>query len=192
MRHRSRAHYQVAQDTASDLEDDVWFSWRDWEYGINLDGMNAASARIVRQSNCVSLGSMRFIIDTGCGFNLIAARYVEDAHAMSKIKRLSSPIALNTAGGLSKALGTVSVECSHMPGGSFECLVMPETPSVISVGERCLDHGYSFHWPAGKTPYLLLPNGRRVNLVVDGKIPYLTLEGRKAMGQVDVLSLIHI
>ena len=105
---------------------------------------------------------------------------------MSKIQRLPNPIALNIAGGLSKALGTVSVACPQMPGGSFECLVMPETPSVISVGERCLDHGYSFHWPAGKTPYLLLPNGRRVNLVVDGKIPYLTLEGRQAMGQVDV------
>ena len=183
MRRRSRAHIQVAHDIASDLEDDVWFSWRDWEYG---DTGNAASARIVRNSHFVSLGSMRFIIDTGCGFNLIAARYVEDAHAMGKIKRLPNPIALNTAGGLSKALGTVSVACPQMPGGSFECLVMPETPSVISVGERCLDHGYSFHWPAGKTPYLLLPNGRRVNLIVDGKIPYLTLEGRQAMGQVDV------
>ena len=133
MRHRSRAHYQVAQDTASDLEDDVWFSWRDWEYGedVTIDGIDAASARIVRQSHFVSLGSMRLIIDTGCGFNLIAARYVEDAHAMSKIKRLPSPIALNTAGGLSKALGTVSVACPQMPGGSFECLVMPETPSVF-------------------------------------------------------------
>ena len=63
---------------------------------------------------------------------------------------------------------------------------MPETPSVLSVGERCLDHGYSFHWLAGKRPYLLLPDGRRINLHVDGKIPYLHVSGSGAQGQVDV------
>eukprot|EP00959_Pyramimonas_sp_CCMP1952_P114229 2388342-Pyramimonas_sp.AAC.1 len=60
---------------------------------------------------------------------------------------------------------------------------MPDTPAVISVGERCMDHGFSFVWPAGQRPYLLLPNGHRVDLVVEGKIPYLALSGREALGQ---------
>ena len=30
--------------------------------------------------------------------------------------------------------------------------VLEDTPSVISVGKRCMDHGYSFVWPSGKDP----------------------------------------
>eukprot|EP00959_Pyramimonas_sp_CCMP1952_P007008 146338-Pyramimonas_sp.AAC.1 len=60
---------------------------------------------------------------------------------------------------------------------------MPETPRVSSVGERCMDHGFSFFWPAGQRPCLLLPNGQRVDLAAEGKIPYLTLSGKEALGQ---------
>eukprot|EP00959_Pyramimonas_sp_CCMP1952_P023089 485603-Pyramimonas_sp.AAC.1 len=60
---------------------------------------------------------------------------------------------------------------------------MPETPCVISVGERCMDHGFSFFWPAGQRPCLLMPNGQRVDLAVEGKIPYLPLSGKEALGQ---------
>eukprot|EP00959_Pyramimonas_sp_CCMP1952_P001199 23932-Pyramimonas_sp.AAC.1 len=60
---------------------------------------------------------------------------------------------------------------------------MPETPCVISVGERCMDHGFSFSRPAGQRPYLLLSNGQRVDLADEGKMPYLTLSGKEALGQ---------
>eukprot|EP00959_Pyramimonas_sp_CCMP1952_P373195 7815573-Pyramimonas_sp.AAC.1 len=60
---------------------------------------------------------------------------------------------------------------------------MPETPCVISVGERRMDRGFPFSWPAGQRPYLLLPNGQRVDLIVEGKIPYMTLSGKEALGQ---------
>ena len=102
------------------------------------------------------------------------------------MKKLKEPLTLNTAGGASRALGTVSIACNLFKGGGFESIVMPETPSVISVGERCMDHGYSFYWLAGKTPYLLLPDGKRVNLVVNGKIPYLHIQGSGAQGRIDV------
>ena len=46
-----------------------------------------------------------------------------------------------------------------------------------------MDHGFSFFWPASRRPYLLLPNGHRLDLTVEGKIPYLTLSGREALGQ---------
>ena len=46
-----------------------------------------------------------------------------------------------------------------------------------------MDHGFSFFWPAGRRPYLLLPNGHRLDLTVEGKIPYLTLSGSEALGR---------
>eukprot|EP00959_Pyramimonas_sp_CCMP1952_P269407 5632017-Pyramimonas_sp.AAC.1 len=46
-----------------------------------------------------------------------------------------------------------------------------------------MDHGFSFFWPAGRGPCLLLPNGQRVDLIVEGKIPYFTISGKEALGQ---------
>eukprot|EP00959_Pyramimonas_sp_CCMP1952_P097303 2033976-Pyramimonas_sp.AAC.1 len=46
-----------------------------------------------------------------------------------------------------------------------------------------MDHGIRFVWPAGQRPYFLLSNGQRVDLIVEGKIPCLTLSGRGALGQ---------
>ena len=116
---------------------------------------------------------MKFIVDTGCGSNLIGLHYLRSAGAMGKLRKLKCPITLNTAGGPSRALGSVSVACDQMPGCGFESLVMPETPGVLSVGRLCKGHGCSFYWKAGRTPYLLLPNGMRLDLTVEGKIPYL-------------------
>ena len=40
-----------------------------------------------------------------------------------------------------------------------------------------MKHGYSFHWPAYRNPYMLCPNGKRIDLEVDDFIPYL-VEGK--------------
>ena len=50
---------------------------------------------------------------------------------------------------------------------------MESCPAVLSVGRRCVDFGYSFHWPAGGAPYLVRPDGARVELEVEGYVPYL-------------------
>eukprot|EP00959_Pyramimonas_sp_CCMP1952_P209445 4381900-Pyramimonas_sp.AAC.1 len=89
---------------------------------------------------------------------------------MGLIRKLPQSITPNTAGGESKALGSVRIACPKFKGGSFNASVMPETPCVISGGKRCMDHGLSFTWPAGQRPCLLLPNGQRVDLAVEGKI----------------------
>ena len=64
-------------------------------------------------------------------------------------------------------------------GGSFESIIVPDTPSAILVGELCVDHGYSFDWYTGKTPYPLLPNGMRLDLTIEGNTPYLTMGAAK-------------
>eukprot|EP00959_Pyramimonas_sp_CCMP1952_P237572 4964731-Pyramimonas_sp.AAC.1 len=74
--------------------------------------------------------------------------------------------------------------CDRLMSGKFDAVVMPETPSALSVGELCIDHGYSFYWKSGKEPYLLLPNGMRVDLTVDDKTPYLNIGGGEALGLV--------
>eukprot|EP00959_Pyramimonas_sp_CCMP1952_P141878 2969746-Pyramimonas_sp.AAC.1 len=101
------------------------------------------------------------------------------------MKELQVPVTLNTAGGLSSAPRTVRIACDQLKSGKFDAIVMPEMPSVISVGELCIDHGCSFHWKSWKEPYLLLPNGMRVDPTVDDKIPHLNIGGGEALGLVD-------
>eukprot|EP00972_Heterocapsa_arctica_P082907 12216837-Heterocapsa_arctica.AAC.1 len=51
--------------------------------------------------------------------------------------------------------------------------VLPETPAVLSVGDRTMNKGYSFIWPAYHNPYFITPNGYRVELEVIDDIPFL-------------------
>ena len=171
-----------ARIEASDLEDDVWHLWLSSETG-ETDGQSGSAAAGSRKAQPLTLGSISFIVDTGCGHNLIAERYVRAAGAMRMVRQLKESITLNTAGGASKALGSVRIACPNFSGGDFDALVMPKTPAVLSVGERCMDHGFSFYWPTRKNPYFVLPDGTVVRLTVEGKIPYLTLSGREALGR---------
>eukprot|EP00959_Pyramimonas_sp_CCMP1952_P255522 5337272-Pyramimonas_sp.AAC.1 len=57
---------------------------------------------------------------------------------MRLIRKLPQSITLNTAGGKSKALGSVRIACPKFKGGSFNALVMPENP--CDFGRRAV-HG---------------------------------------------------
>eukprot|EP00959_Pyramimonas_sp_CCMP1952_P074033 1547316-Pyramimonas_sp.AAC.1 len=68
------------------------------------------------------LGTLRFIVDTGCGRNVVAERSVRAAGAIGMIKRLEDPITLRIAGGSPRALGSVCVARLDFRGGNFEAL----------------------------------------------------------------------
>ena len=36
--------------------------------------------------------------------------------------------------------------------------------------------GYHLHWPAGKSPYLIDPNGQRIDMEVERYVPYISAE----------------
>eukprot|EP00959_Pyramimonas_sp_CCMP1952_P438013 9170032-Pyramimonas_sp.AAC.1 len=77
---------------------------------------------------------MRFIVDTGCGSNLIPVKYLREAGMVDRISLLAAPITLDAAGGQSKAFGAVEVASDRLSKGGMEGIVMPETPSVTSGG----------------------------------------------------------
>ena len=57
-----------------------------------------------------------------------------------------------------------------------EPFVMPATPDVLSIGRRCVKHGWSFWWPPwSKRPVLSPPKGKGkpLYLTVIGDIPYI-------------------
>ena len=52
-------------------------------------------------------------------------------------------------------------------------LLLPSSPAVLSIGRRVEKEGYSFVWMHGKKPYLVRPDGIRIELRVESHIPYL-------------------
>ena len=56
--------------------------------------------------------------------------------------------------------------------------VLDETPTVLSVGRRCMKMGYAFHWMPGKLPFMVTPKQGFVHLQVKDDIPYLVSDGK--------------
>ena len=53
---------------------------------------------------------------------------------------------------------------------------------MMSMGKRCVDLGYSFIWPSGKTPYMIDPNGDIIEMTVRDYIPYINIDQKKKKG----------
>ena len=51
--------------------------------------------------------------------------------------------------------------------------VLESTPSVLTVGWRCMELGYEFRWPARSAPIFTCPDGRIITLDVEDYVPYL-------------------
>ena len=63
-------------------------------------------------------------------------------------------------------------------GETVEPHVLDETPTVLSVGRRCMKMGYAFHWMPGKLPFMVTPKQGFVHLQVKDDIPYLVSDGK--------------
>ena len=57
-----------------------------------------------------------------------------------------------------------------------QAYVLDDTPSVMSLGKRCMEEGYSFVWPSGQMPFMVTKNGERIDLTIHDNIPYVILE----------------
>ena len=65
-----------------------------------------------------------------------------------------------------------------------------DTPDILSVGYRCQELGFGFHWDPHSTPYFGFPDGKtQVDLHVESYVPYLCDNGdvavQKAMVSTD-------
>ena len=120
----------------------------------------------------------RFIMDSGSGHDLISAK---------KIDRMDLPTYYDTVVNFHTANGvTSSTKRSDIKFEAFDepaqAHILEDTPSVMSMGKRCVDLGYSFIWPSGKTPYMLDSNGNIIEMTVRDYIPYVNIDQKKKKG----------
>ena len=111
-----------------------------------------------------------WLIDTGCGHDLVS---MKDLGAdMAHILVADRPLTFNTANGKTKATEQAPLYCSELDEELWP-YILGSTPTVLSVGKRCMHLGYSFIWLAGQKPYFVTPGGTIVHLEVKDDIPYI-------------------
>jgi hypothetical protein len=88
-------------------------------------------------------GADRWIADTGCGYDLVQ----QDVVARVKAPRRpcsEETIRLDTANGVVEITEQVVLNVPELNEEVRAC-VLDATPAVLSVGRRCMEHGYAFH-----------------------------------------------
>ena len=112
-----------------------------------------------------------WLADTGASVDAL------DGDRVSKegkkfITNLDFATTYETAGGTITVDESVKLHSNMI--GEIDAVLLKDAPSVISVGKRCMDLGYDFHWPAFKPPIITFPDGvTKVNCVVENYCPYV-------------------
>jgi len=96
-----------------------------------------------------------WIADTGCGHDLLAKRWVDEADK-ARLFESSSPLLFTGVGGEVPAKLKLLLHSAKL-GKDVEPYVLDETPDVLSIGMRCVEHGWSFWWPPYSVHPILTP-----------------------------------
>ena len=96
------------------------------------------------------------------------------AHLGTLLESISAGPNMWTANGVVQPDSQVPIFIPAL-SATYVPLVMQASPGVLSLGKRCMEEGYGFHWEATEphNPYLVTPSGNRVGLKVDHFCPYL-------------------
>ena len=120
---------------------------------------------------------VRFILDTGCGHDLISRQKVE---AMSGVISHDDEggMSFMTANGVTQTQEVMNFRPRELSQDS-KAYVLEERPAVLSVGKKCMEQGYSFIWLSGRDPYMMDDDGECTPLTVRDNIPYIRLNDPK-------------
>ena len=152
----------------------VEVKWKGNEVVANMVKKNKIKL-MRKQTPCASADtsgkSVRFIMDTGCGHDLISQRKVKELDLETFLD--NDGMTFMTANGLTDSNEITMME--HESLGQCKLHVLNQTPAVLSIGSRCTKEGYTFVWPEGEEikPVMINNEGVCTFLEVDGDIPYL-------------------
>ena len=116
-----------------------------------------------------------WLIDTGCGSDLVSQKRINN---FLDLLIDTTPQTFRTANGRYTAQQRlpISIPCFG-PRVKSMPLVMGDTPSVLTVGGRCVNSGYSFIWLNGHNPCFITSAGKILPFDVVGDCPYLLSGG---------------
>ena len=92
---------------------------------------------------------------------------------------LTSPVAMHTADReVSAEKGVVMKPFGDML--DVDCYILPQSPSLLSVGNLSVEADFDFSWPRGQKPWLTFPDGTPMQLQVVNRVPIWPMtQGRR-------------
>ena len=95
---------------------------------------------------------MKFIMDTGCGYDLISRRKAKELDL--DVLEGDDRMVFLTANGITETreVAKYSVDSFQEEAKPF---VLEQAPAVLSVGMRCMKLGYTFVWPPNGQPFMI-------------------------------------
>ena len=115
---------------------------------------------------------LEFLADTGSEEDLISEADRAMYFGEEPIGNATRQVNLITANGNVRGDKSVRIDFPEF-GKELEFYVLASTPPVCSVGRRCMEDGYEFHWYPKKPPYFVAPNGQRLRCRMRGMVPVL-------------------
>ena len=119
----------------------------------------------------IELKDRRFIMDSGSGHDLISATRVD---RMDLNTYESSRVNFHTANGITSTTTMVELDFDTF-NEPAKAHVLDDTPSVLSLGKRCMEQGYTFVWPSGREPYMINSEGDKIKMEVHDLSPYTSV-----------------
>ena len=159
------------------------------EYIPHIPGKFGLKGNVMCITVPVEERDKKFIMDSGSGHDLIAQKKVD---RMDIEMYEDETVNFHTANGVTSTSKMTDLQFNVFEE-SVKAHVLEDTPSVLSMGKRCLDQGYTFIWPSGKDPFMIDNNGMMISMNVKDHIPYVNLDQAKEHGNVEkIKSLLEI
>ena len=139
------------------------------ELALGTDVVVAACPKSPRSRVC-KVQPEAWLVDAGSGHDLVDFALVLDS--MQLIDASHQSIVLHTANGECRPAGSIVMDIKPL-GETSSALVLESTPNFLSVGLRCMEYGYSFHWPNAQNPYWVTREGEEIRCAVEHNVPFL-------------------
>jgi len=156
------------------LESSPWKDLRDPSWTFHHSG--SSSPRSTQASGGrihVTMSHVRrsFIVDSGASFHLMDACNLTEQE-QATIRPIDPPLELNTAKGTTTSYDQADVYVEQLKE-KLTFILLPESPSVVSLGRLATRNGFGYHWPAGEHTSYLEKNGVRINCTPNYDVPFL-------------------
>ena len=122
------------------VEDEINETVIDWKKQHGLP------KNVFAMSTCISKRA-KWLTDTGCGHDLIGRAKAKSLGV--DVVQGDDEIVFQTANGSASTSDVAEIVVGEL-NETVKPHVLDETPTVLSIGRRCMKMGYTFHWMPGK------------------------------------------
>ncbi|KAI4258793.1 MAG: hypothetical protein L6R35_007468, partial [Caloplaca aegaea] len=140
-----------------------------------VEPVNKDEARQSSAASAISKAMRRgidyWIVDTGAGSDIIGRNLIRKSW-LPHVTDMDTTYRVSTANGVTEVDKKMDLYVPVLRE-VVQPMVMDENPPLMSVGKRCMEHDYEFHWYPKQAPYFISPDKETITLEVENSVPLL-------------------